>query len=104
VPPPSNGGLRFRVLLDSKTLPEASTSFESAGAAVELQREDDLLGNLGLRRVVKDLRHRERELARGDDAMARLVVRSEATNADTLLHPRGLGDFRVMAAKSTGTT
>jgi len=31
--------------------------------------------------------------------MARLKVRSEATDARTLLHPRGLGDFRVMVAK-----
>ena len=29
------------------------------------------------------------------DAMERLLVRSEATDAETLLHPRGLGDFRV---------
>jgi len=25
-----------------------------------------------------------------------LKVRSEGTDADTLLHPRGLGDFRVI--------
>jgi hypothetical protein len=31
--------------------------------------------------------------------MARLVVRSEMTNAETLLHPRGLGDFRVLVAR-----
>ena len=72
---------------------------EAAGASVELHRQDDFLAGLGLRNVVRDLRHRELDLARGDDAMARLKVRSEAIDADTLLHPRGLGDFRVMVAK-----
>ncbi len=72
---------------------------EAAGATAKLYRQDDFLAGLGLRDVVKDFRHRELELARGDDAMARLKVRSEATDARTLLHPRGLGDFRVMVAK-----
>ena len=72
---------------------------EATGATVKLNRQDDFLAGLGLRDVVKDLRHRELDLARGDDAMARLKVRSEATDARTLLHPRGLGDFRVMVAK-----
>jgi SAM-dependent MidA family methyltransferase len=72
---------------------------QGAGALVELHRQDNFLADLGLRDTVRDLRHRELELARGDDAMARLRVRSEATDADTLLHPRGLGDFRVMVAK-----
>ena len=49
--------------------------------------------------MVRDLRRQELELAKGDDAMARLKVRSELTDADTLLHPRGLGDFRMMVAK-----
>jgi len=72
---------------------------EAAGRSVELHRQDDFLAGLGLRNVVRDLRHRELDLARGDDAMARLRVRSEAIDAGTLLHPRGLGDFRVMVAK-----
>ena len=77
---------------------------EAAGASVGLHRQDDFLAELGLREVVKGLRHRELELARGDDAMARLKVRSEATDAATLLHPRGLGDFRAMVAEmSTGS-
>ncbi|MCZ6460698.1 MAG: SAM-dependent methyltransferase [Actinobacteria bacterium] len=71
---------------------------EAAGATVKLYRQDDFLADLGLRDVIKDLRHRELDLAKGDDAMARLKVRSEATDARTLLHPRGLGDFRVMVA------
>ncbi len=72
---------------------------EAAGATVKLHRQDDFLAGLGLRDVVKGLRHRELDLAKGDDAMARLKVRSEATDARTLLHPRGLGDFRVMVAE-----
>jgi SAM-dependent MidA family methyltransferase len=71
---------------------------QAAGASVELHRQDDFLANLGLRDTVRQLRQRELDLAKGDDAMARLMVRSEATDADTLLHPRGLGDFRVMVA------
>jgi hypothetical protein len=35
--------------------------------------------------------------------MERLRLRSEATDAETLLHPRGLGDFRVMVATSDRT-
>lgn len=72
---------------------------EAAGADVELHRQDDFLEQLGLRDIVRDLRHDELDLARGQDAMARLKVRSEWTDADTLLHPRGLGDFRVMVAQ-----
>jgi SAM-dependent MidA family methyltransferase len=72
---------------------------EEEGAAVELHRQDDFLDGLGLREVVSSLRHRERDLARSGDSMQRLIVRSEATDAETLLHPRGLGDFRVMIAK-----
>ncbi len=67
-----------------------------AGATVTLHRQDDFLRSLGLDEVVDDLRRRELDLARGDDAMARLRVRSERTDAETLLHPRGLGDFRAM--------
>jgi len=72
---------------------------EATGAAVELLRQDDFLAGLGLRDVVLELRRSELELARSGDAMARLVVRSEMTNAETLLHPRGLGDFRVLVAR-----
>jgi len=71
---------------------------EAEGADVELHRQDDFLESLGLREVVSGLRHRERDLARSSDAMQRLIVRSEATDAETLLHPRGLGDFRVLVA------
>lgn len=77
---------------------------ETAGAQVELVRQDDFLEELGLRRVVADLRARELELARASEhTMERLKVRSEKTNAETLLHPRGLGDFRVMVAMVAAT-
>ena len=69
------------------------------GAAAELWRQDDFLAEWGLRDKVRVLRREELELARGEDAMARLQVRSELTSAETLLHPRGLGDFRVLVAR-----
>ncbi|MEA3510554.1 MAG: SAM-dependent methyltransferase [Actinomycetota bacterium] len=72
---------------------------ESCGATAELHRQDDFLSLFGLREIVRDLRHRERDLARSGEAMERLIVRSEMTDAETLLHPRGLGDFRVMTAR-----
>jgi len=77
---------------------------EQQGAHVELHRQDDFLETLGLRDIVSERRHRERDLARSGDAMQRLIVRSEATDAETLLHPRGLGDFRVMVARTHAAT
>ena len=71
----------------------------ASGAVVAVHRQDDFLADLGLREIISDHRHRERALARSGDAMERLIVRSEATDAETLLHPRGLGDFRVMVAR-----
>ena len=69
-----------------------------AGAEVSIERQDDFLERWGLRATLTDLRKQELELARGDDTMARLRVRSRVTEAETLLHPRGLGDFRVLVA------
>lgn len=66
------------------------------GASAVLHRQDDFLVALGLGEHLAALRDEELELARGDDAMARLRVRSEIKDAETLLHPRGLGDFRVL--------
>jgi len=70
----------------------------AAGATVLVQRQDDFLAEHGLRDVISGLRLRESELAAGDDAMERLRVRAERVDAETLLHPRGLGDFRVLTA------
>jgi SAM-dependent MidA family methyltransferase len=71
----------------------------AAGARVELMRQDDFLTSLGLRGRLSDLRRRELELARGSDQGERLAVRALRTDAETLLHPRGLGDFRVLVAR-----
>lgn len=71
----------------------------SVGVAAELHRQDDFLVGLGLRDTLAELRSRELDLARGDDAMARLQVRSEIKDAGTLMHPRGLGDFRVLVVE-----
>lgn len=70
-----------------------------AGARVELVRQDDLLAGLGLRDLLSDLRRRELEAARGDDALERMKLRSTKTEVETLLHPRGLGDFRALVAR-----
>jgi SAM-dependent MidA family methyltransferase len=67
-----------------------------AGAATRLLRQDDFLSELGLRDRLSRIRHEELEAARSGDEMARLRARSLKTGAETLLHPRGLGDFRVL--------
>ena len=72
---------------------------ESAGAMVELHRQDDFLTGLGLGDRLSELRHAELDAARSGDAMERLRLRSLKTEAETLLHPRGLGDFRVLVAR-----
>lgn len=69
---------------------------EGAGAAVELHRQDDFLSMLGLRDRLSELRKAELEAARSGEDMERLRLRTLKTEAETLLHPRGLGDFRVL--------
>jgi len=71
----------------------------AAGADVSLHRQDDFLSDLGLAGRLSMLRHHELELARAGDAVGRLRVRSDLADGQTLLHPRGLGDFRVMVAR-----
>jgi SAM-dependent MidA family methyltransferase len=71
---------------------------EGAGAEVSLHRQDDFLGELGLREEISQLRYRELGLARSGEDMERLRVRTRRTEGETLMHPRGLGDFRVMVA------
>ncbi len=66
-----------------------------AGSAT-LSRQDDFLSELGLRDRLSELRHAELEAARSGDDMERLRLRTIKTEAETLLHPRGLGDFRVL--------
>jgi SAM-dependent MidA family methyltransferase len=70
----------------------------SAGAGVEIHRQDDFLTGLGLGDRLSGLRHAELEAARSCDEMERLRLRSLKTEVETLLHPRGLGDFRVLVA------
>jgi SAM-dependent MidA family methyltransferase len=72
---------------------------ELSGADVELHRQDDFLTDLGLRDRLSSLRHAELEAARSGDEMERLRLRTRKTEAETLLHPRGLGDFRVLVAR-----
>ncbi|HSL26879.1 MAG TPA: SAM-dependent methyltransferase [Acidimicrobiia bacterium] len=70
-----------------------------AGATASLHRQDDFLSDLGLRSRLAGLRRSELDLARSGDEMERLRVRTLVTEAETVLHPRGLGDFRVMVAR-----
>ncbi len=69
------------------------------GVSIEYHRQDDFLNQLGLRNRLSKLRHEELDLARDGDPMERLKVRSTRTEAETLLHPRGLGDFRVLVVR-----
>ena len=72
---------------------------EEVGAVVELHRQDDLLTDLGLRDRLSELRHLELEAARSGEDAERLRLRTRKTEAETLLHPRGLGDFRALIAR-----
>jgi SAM-dependent MidA family methyltransferase len=72
---------------------------EAAGALVELHRQDDFLVGLGLGDRLSELRHAELEAARSGDDLERLRLRTLKTEAETILHPRGLGDFRVLVAR-----
>lgn len=75
---------------------------EKAGARVELHRQDDFLADLGLRSRLSELRKAELDAARSGDDMERLRIRTLKTEAETLLHPRGLGDFRVLVCRVGG--
>ena len=69
---------------------------EESRADVVLHRQDDFLSELGLRERLSDLRKSELDAARSGEEMERLRLRTLKTEAETLLHPRGLGDFRVL--------
>ena len=77
----------------------AMAAARAARAAVTLVRQEEFLTGLGLGERISGLRHEELELARSGDPMARLRVRSQVADGRTLLHPRGLGDFRVLVAR-----
>jgi SAM-dependent MidA family methyltransferase len=70
-----------------------------AGVAFDLYRQDDFLDELGLGNRLSEIRHAELEAARSRDDVERLRIRTLKTEAETLLHPRGLGDFRVLVAR-----
>lgn len=72
---------------------------KSHGAVVELHRQDDFLAGLGLRSRLSDMREGELEAARDGREMERLRLRTVKTEAETLMHPRGLGDFRVLVCR-----
>jgi SAM-dependent MidA family methyltransferase len=74
-----------------------------AGAEVELTRQEEFLSRLGLRDQLRELRVAELEMARSARHQDRLQLRSQVTEVETLLHPRGLGDFRVLIARKLGT-
>jgi SAM-dependent MidA family methyltransferase len=76
----------------------AAAAAERAHARVGLVSQAEFLERWGLGDEIDRLVSEERELAAGGDPMRRLQVRSEHTDAATLLHPRGLGDFRVLVA------
>ena len=71
----------------------------AAGADISLLRQDDFLTEFGLRDRLSALRHAELEATRSGDEMERLRLRTLKTETETLLHPRGLGDFRVLVAR-----
>lgn len=70
------------------------------GAEVGLWRQDDFLAELGLQDRISKMRHRELELARAGEEIERLKVRTVRTEAETLMHPRGLGDFRILVVRA----
>jgi len=72
---------------------------ESVGATTEYTTQAEFLTVWGLRNRLSELRHAELGAARAGQTMERLQLRSRVTEAETLLHPRGLGDFRVLVAR-----
>ena len=72
---------------------------EEEGAAVEVLPQAAFLERWGLRDALAAHRAEELALARDGDPLERLRVRSLITGGEALLHPRGLGDFRVLVAR-----
>ncbi|MDP8958470.1 MAG: SAM-dependent methyltransferase [Actinomycetota bacterium] len=73
-------------------------------ASVELLSQAAFLERLGLRDELGRLRDEELTLAREGEWMERLRTRSRVKDGETLLHPRGLGDFRVLVARPRSGT
>jgi SAM-dependent MidA family methyltransferase len=75
------------------------TALMDLAPETSLHRQDEFLARLGLRERLSELRRAELEAARSGDEMERLRFRTLKTEAETLLHPRGLGDFRVLEVR-----
>ncbi len=71
---------------------------EDAGASVEVLAQAEFLEGWGIRERLAELRERELAAAQAGEVMEQLQAKSDRTNGATLLHPRGLGDFRVVVA------
>jgi len=69
------------------------------GAEAEVLPQAAFLERWGLRDLLAARRGDESDLARDGDPVERLRVRSSITGGEALLHPRGLGDFRVLVAR-----
>ena len=72
---------------------------QGSGMECELLRQRDFLNRLGLGARLRRLREKELELARSGGSIERLRVRSKVKEIETLLHPRGLGDFLLLVAR-----
>lgn len=65
----------------------------------ELVRQRHLLDRLGLGGRLRAVRRQELEFARAGKWQDRLRARSKVKEIETLLHPRGLGDFMALSMK-----
>jgi SAM-dependent MidA family methyltransferase len=72
------------------------TALMDLDPSARMWRQDDFLTSLGLRDRLSELRNAELEAARSGNELERLRLRTLKTEVETLLHPRGLGDFRVL--------
>ncbi len=72
---------------------------EAAGARAQIGRQADVLRAWGMGDLRDALRAEELTHARAGNTFPRLQTRTRLTEVDTLLHPRGLGDFRVLLAE-----
>lgn len=74
-----------------------SAAAVAAGATVRILRQDEFLSELGLR---DRLRHiRQAELLSRKEGRLEPSLTATRVEIGTLLHPRGLGDFRVLVAQ-----
>jgi SAM-dependent MidA family methyltransferase len=82
------------------TLDVNFSSLLAAADEAEVMRQDEFLERWGLVERLDELRASELEAARDGRIMEQLILKSRITEGETLLHPRGLGDFRVLVARA----